>query len=132
MMPKNYIATHDITGETHEGTAKELATVLKVVPTTIYKMALQGKKIAGHWLIRKESAEQAVGKLDNKFSQELQNEWDEVTKPYKMERMCYATHSSEKKDAEKRKKNKKNITNIAVEARKAGMSYGQYVAKMGL
>lgn len=41
---------------------------------------------------------------------------------------------SENKKAEKKKKkdNQKAIVNIAVEAKKAGMSYGQYVAKMGL
>lgn len=40
-----------------------------------------------------------------------------------------------KLEAEKRKKlssGENSLTEIAIEARKAGMTYGQYVAKMGL
>lgn len=37
-----------------------------------------------------------------------------------------------KKKPRTKKSNMKSITDIAVEARKAGMTYGQYVAKMGL
>ena len=34
--------------------------------------------------------------------------------------------------AEKRRRNTKELIDITVEAKKHGMSYGQYVAKMGL
>lgn len=37
-----------------------------------------------------------------------------------------------KKKPRTKKSNIKSITDIAVEARKVGMTYGQYVAKMGL
>lgn len=45
--------------------------------------------------------------------------------------------AQEKKFEEQKKKkqvsrNKNSLTEIAIEARKAGMTYGQYVAKMGL
>lgn len=36
------------------------------------------------------------------------------------------------KAAAKRRKNTQNITELAIAARAAGMTYGQYVAKMGL
>lgn len=37
-----------------------------------------------------------------------------------------------KEESKTKKRSKKSITDIAVEARKAGMTYGQYVAKMGI
>lgn len=42
------------------------------------------------------------------------------------------TYKERKEQKAKPKKLKKSITDIAVEARQAGMTYGQYVAKMGL
>ena len=41
-------------------------------------------------------------------------------------------HENEKVRKRKANSNETAIVDIAVEARKAGMSYGQYVAKMGL
>lgn len=40
--------------------------------------------------------------------------------------------SKKKINAEKRRENTKKIIEISAEAKKQGMSYGQYVAKMGL
>lgn len=41
-------------------------------------------------------------------------------------------HSLQEQEAKKQRKKSLSITEIAVAARKAGMTYGQYVAKMGL
>ena len=44
----------------------------------------------------------------------------------------YKKKASKEQAAKKQRKKPLSITEIAVAARKAGMSYGQYVAKMGL
>lgn len=43
-----------------------------------------------------------------------------------------ATRKEKKENAKKRKKNTQKIIDISVEAKKQGMSYGQYVAKYGV
>jgi ribosomal protein L37E len=49
---------------------------------------------------------------------------------------CYrdAQNSRKREETQSRKKQRKNVTliDLTVEARKHGMSYGQYVARMGL
>lgn len=44
----------------------------------------------------------------------------------------YASKRAYKAEHKKPRKKKQSITEIAIEARKAGMTYGQHVAKMGL
>lgn len=78
----NYTATHDETGEVLTGTTKELAWRLGVVPGTVNKAAIQGKKIAGHWAVEKVKQENEII-YDYKFPLELLKEWDAVTKPFK-------------------------------------------------
>lgn len=79
-----YRAIHDETGETYEGTAKELAEILHIVPGTVNKAALQYCKVAKHWTIKKIGhIVQNYPKNECKFPQELLEEWDAVTKPFK-------------------------------------------------
>lgn len=53
------------------------------------------------------------------------------TRRLKLEKELREQNKSEVR-SKPRKRNKNSITDIAVEARKAGMTYGQYVAKMGI
>lgn len=80
-----YRAVHDETGETHEGTAKEIADIIHVVPGTVNKAALQYCKVAKYWTIKK------IGELPKaptyqecKFPQELLDEWEAVTMRFRM------------------------------------------------
>jgi hypothetical protein len=51
----------------------------------------------------------------------------------RMAKSFYNERKAQKaKEKENAKVNMKSITDIAAEARKAGMTYGKYVAKMGL
>lgn len=50
----------------------------------------------------------------------------------KVEHLGKTSKVVEERKARKRKKNAQSIAEIAVAARKAGMSYGQYVGKYGL
>lgn len=81
-----YRAIHNETGEVHEGNAKELGQILHVVPNTINKAALEQGKVGGYWNISKSlvpPVKKDVHTANCKFPQELLNEWDAVTKPFK-------------------------------------------------
>lgn len=79
-----YRAVHDETGETHEGTAKEIAKILHVVPSSVNKAALQYGKLSKHWNIRKVGVlPKAPTYQECKFPQELLDEWDAVTKLFR-------------------------------------------------
>lgn len=79
-----YRAVHDETGETHEGTAKEIAKILHVVPATVNKAALQYCKVSKHWTIKKiGEMPKAPTYKECKFPQELLDEWDAVTKLFR-------------------------------------------------
>lgn len=80
-----YRAVHDETGETHEGTAREIASILYVAPSSVNKAALQYGKLAKHWNVRKAGVlPKKPTYKECKFPQELLDEWDAVTKLFKV------------------------------------------------
>ena len=77
-----YKATHDETGEVIVGTSKEVAEALGVAVSTIYKVTLEGRKVHGHWKLKKIQDINKPGN-DYKFTQDKLDEWDAVTHPFK-------------------------------------------------
>ncbi len=75
-----YTATHDVTGEQYQGTATEVAKILGVAATTIYKVQVEGRKVHGHWIIKKEG-QQCGAKPGWKLPQSMLDEWDALTSP---------------------------------------------------
>ena len=70
-----YIAIHDETGKQYCGTVGRVASMIGTSPAAIYKAQVEGRKVSGHWIIRKE------GQRENfepppKFPQSLLDEWD--------------------------------------------------------
>lgn len=86
-----YRATHNETGEVLEGSKRELAESLGVLPTTIYQAAILKDNVNTHWKIRKIVSEKLESSKGN-FPIELREEWDRVTEPFKIasrtKRMC--------------------------------------------
>ena len=77
-----YRATHNETGEVLEGSTKELAKVLNVLPTSINRAATDKVNIGTHWQILKVEGEKLESAMRN-FPIELRDEWDRVTEPFK-------------------------------------------------
>lgn len=76
-----YRITHDETGETHIGTAKEISKITGVLPSTVVNYTTCGKKISKHWDI--EGIPDQTPRTLNNIPHEIWNEWVEVTKPFK-------------------------------------------------
>jgi len=74
-----YTATHDETGEEIYGTAGEVAAQLGVVAGTVYKMQIEGRKVSGHWIIKKNG--QRGEKQPWKVPQSILDDWDALTGP---------------------------------------------------
>lgn len=90
-----YRATHDETGEIIEGDSKVIARRLKVVPSTINKVALKNGKVSTHWEIQRigkmNKADYPAGDRPVSIVDKVQHiplalceEWDRVTEPFKM------------------------------------------------
>ena len=73
-----YIATNLETGETHEGTAGNVAIRLDVSAAAIYKAEVEGRIVSGRWRIRKEGKR---GEGEHNIPQSLLDEWDALTSP---------------------------------------------------
>ena len=142
-----YIIEHDETGERHEGIAKDLAAIINVVPASINKAALEGKKISGHWKAWKKPKVTPIktevklkcpncGKMFVKIKKEQFCCSSECSRRFGTKKLQEEMRENTKikmgKERKPKPKPKQSVTDIAVAARKAGMSYGQYVARMGL
>lgn len=100
-----YRATHDETGEIIEGDSKVIARQLKVVPTTINKIALKNGKVATHWKVQRigkmnkadyPNGDRPVSIVDKAqhIPLALCEEWDKVTAPFKVARRKGARHGT--------------------------------------
>jgi hypothetical protein len=76
-----YKAVHTETGESFEGTAKELAEIIGVTNITISKVALEGRKAKGFKIDK--ISESKGSRHDNKFCKDIIAEWEAVTRPFR-------------------------------------------------
>ena len=131
-MAKKYTATNILTGVVAEGTAQQLADVIMTSEASIYNASYGGFLFDRKWKITVSSSQFVYKKTckicGNEYETAAHNQkycGDECRAAQKTKNYMPMKMSAYKKRA-------KDLNDIATEARKAGMTYGQYVAQMGL
>lgn len=137
-MLNQYRATNCETGEVIEGIIKDIARHICVTDCTARNAARNGAKVAKVWTVERIASKKGFDKICDRCGKQfygcrhdVRYCSDECLKEATKDRakeLRQIRHEAKRVRREKQQ----SITQIAIKARQAGMTYGQYVAKMGL
>lgn len=137
-MANQYRATNQKTGEVIEGTIKELAKQLNAPDYAFRNAVRYGGMVDKMWTVeRVESVpgfEKNCARCGKQFygcRQDVRYCCVECQKEATKER-AKELRQIKQEEMRKRRDRQQSIAQIAIKARQAGMTYGQYVAQMGL